>query len=108
MYWTNLHGGLSEPDGVYIRLASSTHSLPTKDRGIGVCYTNIVSTVDPITGASAGFQEPGDGIENFVLVSTADHGAIISDAGAIAKMRAGLMQPCASDAGADPGRWGKR
>ena len=105
VYWTNLHGGLSEPDGVYIRLASSTHSLPTKDRGIGVCYTNIVSTVDPITGASAGFQEPGDGSRTSCS-SRRRTTARSSDAGAIAKMRAGLMQPCASDAGADPGGGG--
>lgn len=103
VYWTNLHGSLSEPDGTYIRVASNGHTLPTHDRAVGVCYTNIVSTADPITGASAGFQDPGYGIENFVLVSTADHGGIISHPAAIAKMLAGLAGPCAGDAGTGDG-----
>jgi hypothetical protein len=98
-YWTSLQGSLSEPDGVYIRALTQGHSLATKDRGIGVCYTNIVSLADPITGASAGFQDPGDGIENYVLVSNADHGAIINDPTAIAKMLAGLGAPCAVGTG---------
>lgn len=101
VYWQSLHGSLSEPDGTYIRVATSGHSLPTNDRGAGVCYTNIVSAADPITGASAGFQDPGYRVENFVLVSTADHGRIISDPDAIAKMVASLAEPCSEDAGTD-------
>ncbi len=95
-YWHGLHGGLSEADGVYIKIASIGHGLPTRDRGMGVCYTNIVSAGDPITGQSAGFQDPAFRVENFVLLENADHGAIISNATAIAKMRSALTTPCTS------------
>jgi MYXO-CTERM domain-containing protein len=93
-YWRGLHGGLSEPDGVYIRIASTGHGVPTHDRGAGVCYTNIVSSGDPITGQSAGFQDPAYRVENFILAENADHGAIIANGTAIAKMRSALATPC--------------
>lgn len=107
-YWHALQGGLSEPDGVYIKIASSGHGLPTRDRGAGICYTNIVSTGDPITGQAAGFQDPAYRVENFVLVANADHGALISNEVAIVKMRTALAATCSStgggsDDGADPG-----
>ena len=44
VYWTNLQGSLSEPAGTYIRVATNGHTLPTHDRGVGVCYTNILPT----------------------------------------------------------------
>jgi uncharacterized protein (TIGR03382 family) len=108
-YWHQLQGGLSEPDGVYIRLATAGHGLPTRDRGAGVCYTNIVSVADPITGQSAGFQDPAYRVENFVLFENADHAAIISNAAAITRMRTALATPCGAspdDDGDDDGNAG--
>jgi hypothetical protein len=102
-YWRQLQGGLSEPDGVYIRLATQGHGVPTHDRGAGICYTNIVSAGDPITGQSAGFQDPGYRVENFILAENADHGAIISNATAIAKMRSALAVQCSTAPDGDGG-----
>jgi MYXO-CTERM domain-containing protein len=102
-YWRQLQGGLSEPDGVYIRLATQGHGLPTHDRGAGICYTNIVSAGDPITGQSAGFQDPGYRVENFILAENADHGAIISNTAAIAKMRTALATQCSAAPDGDSG-----
>ena len=107
-YWTALHGGLSEAPGNFVAVGTGAHSLPTKDAAPTVCYTNIVSIADPITGVSAGFQDPAPNVDNFTLISTADHGGIISDPGAIAKMLGGLNAPCAvapvagGDAGSVP------
>jgi lipase (class 2) len=102
VYWTALQGSLSEPNGVYLRLATSGHSLPTHDRGAGVCYTNFVSLGDTLVGPSAGFEDPASGVENIVLQSSADHGTVIDDAGGIAKMVAALSADCdASATGGD-------
>lgn len=101
VYWTTLQGSLSEPDGVYLRLATSGHSLPTHDRGAGVCYTNFVSLGDTLVGPSAGFEDPASGVENVVLQSSADHGTVIDDAGGIARMVAALSADCEVATGGD-------
>jgi uncharacterized protein (TIGR03382 family) len=98
-YWKALHGGLSEAPGVFASVSASVRSLPTKDAAPGVCYTNIVSIGDFMAGASAGFQDAAPNVENFVLISVADHVGIISDPGALAKMLAGLAAPCNPAAG---------
>ena len=94
VYWTGLQGSLSEPDGVYLRVATNGHSLPTHDRGTGVCYTNLVSLGDMLVGPSAGFEDPASGVDNIVLQSSADHGTVIDDAGGIAKMLDALNADC--------------
>jgi hypothetical protein len=98
VYWTTLQGSLSEPNGVYLRLATAGHSLPTHDRDASVCYTNFVSLGDTLVGPSAGFEDPASGVENVVLQSSADHGTVIDDAGGIAKMVAALSTECDASA----------
>ncbi|MEO8550661.1 MAG: hypothetical protein ABI678_11830, partial [Kofleriaceae bacterium] len=108
-YWKGLHGALSEPAGVYIRLGTAGHhSVATHDQDPRICYTNLISPGDPITGQAAGYQDPAPNVDNVLLASTADHGQIISDPGALAKLVGALGSPCAVspfDGGApiDPG-----
>lgn len=95
-YWNDLHGALSEPPGVYIRLATAgRHTVATHDQDPRICYTNLISPGDPITGQAAGYQDPAPNVDNVLLASTADHGQIISDPGALAKLVATLGSPCA-------------
>jgi uncharacterized protein (TIGR03382 family) len=106
VYWTGLQGSLSEPNGIYLRVATTGHSVPTHDRGAGVCYTNLVSLGDTLVGPSAGFEDPASGVDNVVLQSSADHGTVIDDAGGIATMLAALDATCdasATTGGDDPG-----
>lgn len=95
VYWAGLHGGLSEPPGRILRLDTDGHSIATSDAAPTVCYTNIVSFGDIITGPSAGFQDPAPNVDNFLLVALADHGQILSHPEAIGRMMAGLRAPCA-------------
>jgi hypothetical protein len=106
VYWTTLQGALSEPDGVYLRIATNGHSVPTHDRGAGVCYTNFVSLGDTLVGPSAGFEDPASGVDNVVLQSSADHGTVIDDAGGIAKMVAALSAACDASATGGEGSGG--
>jgi pimeloyl-ACP methyl ester carboxylesterase len=93
-YWVRLHGGLSEPPGVFVSINASERTLKTKDSAPNICYTNIVGVADFITGANAGFQDPAPNVENFVLTSLADHVQMISDPAAIDKMIGGLAKTC--------------
>ena len=108
-YWSGLHGALSEPAGVYLRLATAGHhTVATHDQDPRICYTNLISPGDPITGLAAGYQDPAPNVDNVLLASTADHTQIISDPAALAKLVAALGSPCAVspfDGGApiDPG-----
>jgi hypothetical protein len=105
-YWTKLHGALSEAPGAFVAVNPNGHAIKTHDAAPSVCYTNIVSTADAITGQSAGYQDEAPNVENFLLVSNADHGGIISDPVAVGKMVAAFESPCAaseSDAGASSG-----
>lgn len=93
-YWTKLQGSLSEAPGQFVAIGQSVRSLKTKDSVPNVCYTNIVGILDPVVGASAGFQHEGSNIENFVLMSGADHSTILNDPTALRKMLSGLDAPC--------------
>lgn len=99
-YWTNLHGSLSEPPGVVLSINASDRSLKTNDSRPQVCFTNIVGVGDFITGANAGFQDEAPNVENWILTSLSDHGAITWDAAALDKMLAGVKKDCSN--GDDP------
>lgn len=93
-YWKMLHGRLSEADGVYVTVGASQRSLTTGDSIPTVCYTNIVGIGDLITGGAAGFQDPAPNVDNFLLLSGADHVQILSDPAALAKTLDALARPC--------------
>lgn len=100
-YWSGLHGGLSEPPGVFLSINASERSITTKDAAPNVCYTNIVGVADFITGANAGFQDEAPNVENFVLTTYADHVTMLADPIAIDKMLQGVAKSC--DAGGGGG-----
>ncbi|MBZ5709976.1 esterase/lipase family protein [Nannocystis pusilla] len=93
-YWTMLHGGLSEPPDVLLKPFGAGHSLPTADAVHYICYTNIVGAADLVTGVSAGYQDPAPNVDNFLLLSLADHSQILADPVAIAKTLTALGTPC--------------
>ncbi len=104
-YWMSLHGKLSEPAGQYIVFGANARTLETPDHAATVCYTNIVGAGDVITGESAGFQDESSNVENFRLVTTADHTQIMAEPLAQAKMLAALARECvpAATDPTDPG-----
>lgn len=93
-YWTALQGGLSEPPGTHLVPGRNARTLATTDADPRVCYTNIVGIADPLTGASAGFQNDAPNVDNFLLETSADHVQILVDPIAQAKMFAALKVPC--------------
>lgn len=93
-YWKALHGNLSEADGVYVTVGGSQRSRTTGDSIPTICYTNIVGLGDLITGAAAGFQDPAPNVDNFLLLSGADHGQILADPAALEKTIDALGRPC--------------
>lgn len=102
-YWIALHGKLSEPAGQHIVLGANARTIKTPDNAPTVCYTNIVGAADVITGESAGFQDPAGNVENFRLVTTADHTQIMAEPIAKAKMLAALATDCVPPGPMDPG-----
>lgn len=95
-YWPGIHGSHSEPPGVFVRLLANGHSIKTRDADPSVCYTNIVATGDFLAGASAGFQDEGPNVENFVLnlVTANSHNDMLGDPAALGKMVEGLNKSC--------------
>lgn len=93
-YWRALHGNLSEPPGTYITFGASRRSLATNDSVPEVCYTNIVGIADLLAGASAGFQDEAPNVDNFLLLSLADHVQLLGDPIAIGKTLGALAAPC--------------
>jgi uncharacterized protein (TIGR03382 family) len=103
-YWVALHGGLSEPAGTHLVPGRNARTLATEDSDPRVCYTNIVGIADPLTGASAGFQDDAPNVDNFLLETRADHVQILTDPAAQARMFAALDAPCdATPTGDDTG-----
>jgi uncharacterized protein (TIGR03382 family) len=103
VYWTMLHGGLSESPGTYMKLVTQGRSIRTHDASASVCYTNIVGTADVLAGPSAGFQDDAPNVDNVLLQSTADHAQILADPIAITKTLEALGTSCAFTGTTDPG-----
>lgn len=101
-YWTALHGGLSEPNGSFMVVGQTVHTLPTKDAAPNVCYLNMVSPGDFLVGASAGWLTPGSNVVNKMLFSSTDHVQVLGDKTALAWMVVSLALPCTP--AADPGQ----
>jgi pimeloyl-ACP methyl ester carboxylesterase len=93
-YWTALHGGLSETSGHYITFGNSRRGLVTQDASPSICYTNIVGIGDLLAGAAAGFQDDAPNVDNFLLLTPADHVQILTDGVAVAKLLTALDTPC--------------
>lgn len=102
-YWIALHGKLSEPAGQHLVFGANARTIKTPDNAPTVCYTNIVGAADVITGESAGFQDPAGNVENFRLVTGADHTQIMAEPIAKAKMLAALAKDCVPPGPMDPG-----
>ncbi|HOT12088.1 MAG TPA: hypothetical protein PK710_20090, partial [Polyangiaceae bacterium] len=101
-YWISLHGGLSEPPGHFLMVGQSERSLPTNDSAPEVCYTNLISPLDMMVGASAGFLDEGPNVSNIVLPSTTDHVTVIEDKVGIATMLLAFETPCNPTPKPDP------
>jgi hypothetical protein len=96
-YWQDLHGAQSEAPGNFVMVGMSVRSRPTKDAAPNVCYTNIVAIADLLVGPAAGFQDPADNIDNFLLESSVTqnaHNDMLGDPAALQKMHAGLAWAC--------------
>jgi uncharacterized protein (TIGR03382 family) len=94
VYWRSLHGALSEPDWVFLRLHTAGRSLPTHDAAPGVCYANFVSLIgDLLVGASAGFQDPAPNVDDVAVPVYADHVGIVDDALVVSAAVASLDAP---------------
>jgi pimeloyl-ACP methyl ester carboxylesterase len=93
-YWTELHGGLSEPPTTFIKIATDGRALATADAAPTVCYTNFVGVGDLLTGPSAGFQDPAPNVDNLLLESLADHAQILADPVALEHTLDALGTPC--------------
>jgi pimeloyl-ACP methyl ester carboxylesterase len=102
VYWTMLHGGLSESPGTYMKLVTQGRSIPTRDASPSICYTNIVGIADLLAGPSAGFQDPRPNIDNFLLQTASDHAQILADPIAITKTLEALGTSCAFTGTTDP------
>ena len=94
-YWRALHGNLSEPPAVFIKVATAGRTLRTADAAPSVCYTNIVGVADVLAGASSGFQDAAPNVDNFLLLTLSDHSQILDDAIAVNKALTALAAPCA-------------
>lgn len=93
-YWMALHGRLSEPTGTYALLGNSHRSLLTHDAIPDICYTNIVGIADLLAGPAAGFQDEAANVENVMLYTASDHGQLLGDPVAIAKVLDAFADPC--------------
>lgn len=96
-YWALLHGGQSEPPGVFVKILSQGRTLPTRDSMPGICYTNIVAIGDMLVGGSTGWQDVNANIDNYLEESNPtvnNHIDMISNQAALDKMVSGLRRTC--------------
>lgn len=96
-YWNTLHGGSSEPPGVFVKMNSQGRSIPTRDSVPGICNTNIVAVGDMLVGGAAGWQDVGPHVDNFLTESAPldnAHNSMMGDQASLDKMIAGIKRTC--------------
>ncbi len=96
-YWNILHGGPSEPPGVFVKIMSQGRTLPTKDSVPGVCNTNIVAIGDMLVGGAAGWQDVAPHIDNFLtetVITGNSHNDMLGNKEALDRMIAGIKRTC--------------